>query len=94
MVIIISGDIRRRSSRGGGADGARLLVQAELSQRALELLALPDDGQARLILDVGCGSCLSGDAITEAGHTWLVGPTSDSLLFLTLSLSRETPLQT
>ncbi len=48
--------------------------QAELSQRALELLALPDDGAARFILDIGCGSCLSGDAISEAGHTWLVRP--------------------
>jgi 18S rRNA (guanine1575-N7)-methyltransferase len=35
-------------------------VQAKLTQRALELLALPDDGQPRLLLDLGCGSGLSG----------------------------------
>lgn len=47
-------------------------MQTQLSERALELLALPDDGVPRLLLDVGCGSCLSGDAISEAGHTWVV----------------------
>lgn len=46
--------------------------QAQLSERALELLALPEDGVPRLLLDLGCGSCLSGDAISEAGHTWVV----------------------
>lgn len=55
-------------------------IQAELSQRALELLALPDDGSSRLILDIGCGSCLSGDAITEAGHTWVGLDISQSML--------------
>lgn len=55
-------------------------IQAELSERALELLALPNDGASRLILDVGCGSCLSGDAITEAGHTWVGMDISQSML--------------
>jgi SAM-dependent methyltransferase len=41
------------------------------SQRALELLALPPDGTPRLLLDIGCGSGLSGEALTEAGHNWL-----------------------
>jgi 18S rRNA (guanine1575-N7)-methyltransferase len=40
-------------------------------QRALELLALPPDGTPRLLLDIGCGSGLSGEALTEAGHSWL-----------------------
>jgi SAM-dependent methyltransferase len=40
-------------------------------QRALELLALPPDGTPRLLLDIGCGSGLSGEALTEAGHAWL-----------------------
>lgn len=33
-------------------------VQSQLSQRCFELLALPP-GRSSLLLDVGCGSCLS-----------------------------------
>lgn len=47
-------------------------LQARLTQRALELLALPDDGQPRLLLDLGCGSGLSGENLTEQGHHWVV----------------------
>lgn len=46
--------------------------QDKLTQRAMELLALPDDGTPRLLLDIGCGSGLSGEAITEKGHQWVV----------------------
>lgn len=46
--------------------------QNKLTQRAMELLALPDDGIPRMLLDVGCGSGLSGEAITESGHMWTV----------------------
>jgi len=45
-------------------------VQRRLTERALELLALPGGGP-KLLLDVGCGSCLSGDVLTEAGHAWV-----------------------
>jgi 18S rRNA (guanine1575-N7)-methyltransferase len=47
------------------------LVSSLPAQRALELLALPPDGTPRLLLDIGCGSGLSGEALTEAGHAWL-----------------------
>ena len=36
-----------------------LNIQTELATRAIELLAFPDDGP-KLILDVGCGTGLSG----------------------------------
>lgn len=45
-------------------------LQAALTERALELLALPSDGRRRLLLDLGCGSGLSGDALAAAGHAW------------------------
>ena len=52
-----------------------LSEQEALTQRALELLALPDDDQVKLLLDVGCGSGLSGQALTEKGHVWMVSMT-------------------
>eukprot|EP00775_Hariotina_reticulata_P003794 gene3794-4052_t len=48
-----------------------IAIQESLTQRALELLALPPDGIPRLLLDIGCGSGLSGEALSEAGHAWV-----------------------
>uniref|UniRef100_A0A8C6Z1Y2 BUD23 methyltransferase n=1 Tax=Nothoprocta perdicaria TaxID=30464 RepID=A0A8C6Z1Y2_NOTPE len=45
-------------------------IQAQMSERAVELLALPEDRPC-LLLDVGCGSGLSGDHISEEGHYWV-----------------------
>lgn len=42
-----------------------------LLQRALELLALPQDDVPRLLLDIGCGSGLSGETLTDVGHSWV-----------------------
>ena len=44
-------------------------IQTSLTERALELLALPNEDC--FVLDVGCGSGLSGDCLTEAGHHWI-----------------------
>lgn len=63
-------------------------IQAELSERALELLALPDDGIPRLLLDIGCGSGLSGETISESGHEWIGLDISRSML--DVALERET----
>lgn len=46
-------------------------IQAALTERALELLALPQDGPPCLLLDLGCGSGLSGEALSEAGLMWV-----------------------
>ncbi|OMO81500.1 Methyltransferase type 11 [Corchorus olitorius] len=59
-------------------------IQTELSERALELLALPDDGVPRLLLDIGCGSGLSGETITESGHQWIGLDISHSMLNVAL----------
>eukprot|EP00088_Acartia_fossae_P058638 TRINITY_DN688_c0_g1_i4.p1 TRINITY_DN688_c0_g1~~TRINITY_DN688_c0_g1_i4.p1 ORF type:complete len:276 (-),score=41.47 TRINITY_DN688_c0_g1_i4:47-874(-) len=45
-------------------------IQSEMSERALELLALPEDSPS-YILDIGCGSGLSGESIEEQGHVWV-----------------------
>ena len=44
-------------------------IQRTLSERAIELLRLPPD-ESCYILDVGCGSGLSGAALEEQGHMW------------------------
>ena len=48
------------------AQNSRILdIQTTMSERAVELLALPDDGQPLMLLDIGCGSGISGDVLTE-----------------------------
>ena len=46
-------------------------IQERLTERALELLNFPNDGTPRFLLDVGCGSGLSGDRLSELGHYWV-----------------------
>ena len=54
-------------------DNTRMIaIQSSLTERALELLALPSDGTPRLLLDLGCGSGLSGETLSDNGHTWVV----------------------
>ncbi|CAL5419419.1 unnamed protein product [Camellia sinensis] len=64
-------------------------IQAKLSERALELLALPDDGVPRLLLDVGCGSGLSGETLSENGHQWIGLDISQSMLSVALEREAE-----
>ena len=47
-------------------------VQREITERAIELLRLPPVSEKpSLILDVGCGSGLSGKVLEEQGHVWV-----------------------
>jgi len=55
-------------------------IQDRLTERAVELLNFPDDGVPRLLLDVGCGSGLSGERLTELGHEWIGTDISKSML--------------
>lgn len=54
-------------------------VQAQMTERALELLDLQDPS---LVLDVGCGSGLSGEILTNSdpAHTWVGLDISSSML--------------
>jgi len=45
-------------------------IQNQLAERAIEMLALPPDTPG-LILDIGCGSGLSGEVLSEHGHVWV-----------------------
>ncbi len=54
-------------------------IQSQMSQRAIELLELPE-GKPALILDIGCGSGLSGEELTDSGHFWIGLDISDSML--------------
>lgn len=62
-------------------------IQAKISERALELLNLPNDGVPRLLLDIGCGSGLSGETLSEDGHHWIGYDISPSML--DVALERE-----
>lgn len=48
-------------------------IQREITERAIELLKLPSPANTRpsFILDVGCGSGLSGQVLEEHGHVWV-----------------------
>jgi len=54
-------------------------AQYEMTERALQILAIPEDKQA-LILDIGCGSGLSGDVLTDNGYLWIGVDISRSML--------------
>ncbi|KAJ2801948.1 18S rRNA (guanine1575-N7)-methyltransferase, partial [Coemansia furcata] len=45
-------------------------IQAEMTMRAVELLNLSDESSYYL-LDIGCGSGLSGEVLEEDGHIWV-----------------------
>jgi len=51
-------------------------IQREITERAIELLRLPspsprEGGAPGFVLDVGCGSGLSGQVLEEHGHVWV-----------------------
>ncbi|KDD73291.1 hypothetical protein H632_c2337p0 [Helicosporidium sp. ATCC 50920] len=64
-------------------------IQTRLTARALELLALPQDRAPRMLLDLGCGSGLSGQTLTEHGHIWLGLDISSAML----SVAQERELE-
>jgi len=55
-------------------------IQAEMTSRAIELLNLGDDAPPAMLLDIGCGSGLSGELLDEAGHIWVGMDVAPSML--------------
>ncbi|XP_012495782.1 PREDICTED: probable 18S rRNA (guanine-N(7))-methyltransferase [Propithecus coquereli] len=62
-------------------------VQTRMAGRALELLCLPE-GQPCYLLDIGCGSGLSGGYLSDEGHYWVGIDISPAML--DAALDRET----
>lgn len=58
-----------------------------MTLRALELLALPENAGPQFLLDIGCGSGLSGEIIEEEGHVWVGCDVAPSML--EVALDRE-----
>ncbi|ABN67378.1 predicted protein [Scheffersomyces stipitis CBS 6054] len=54
-------------------------IQAKMTLRALELLNLEKE-QPHFLLDLGCGSGLSGEILTEEGYNWIGMDISPSML--------------
>ncbi|KAJ7995106.1 hypothetical protein DPEC_G00241130 [Dallia pectoralis] len=63
-------------------------IQSQMSERAVELLNLPED-QSCFLLDVGCGSGLSGDYLSEEGHYWVGVDISTAMLNVALDRDVE-----
>ncbi|XP_046853481.1 probable 18S rRNA (guanine-N(7))-methyltransferase [Xenia sp. Carnegie-2017] len=54
-------------------------IQVSLAERTLELLGMTDE-EPKFLLDIGCGSGLSGDVISQAGHYWVGFDISKAML--------------
>ncbi|XP_064334688.1 probable 18S rRNA (guanine-N(7))-methyltransferase isoform X2 [Camelus dromedarius] len=63
-------------------------VQTKMAGRALELLYLPED-QPCYLLDIGCGSGLSGDYLSDEGHYWVGIDISPAMLDAALDRDTE-----
>jgi 18S rRNA (guanine1575-N7)-methyltransferase len=59
-----------------------------MAKRAFSMLAIPP-GRPSLILDIGCGSGLSGAVLTEAGHTFIGMDIAPDML--AIAAGREDP---
>lgn len=54
-------------------------IQADMTYRALELLNIPPEEPA-FLLDIGCGSGLSGEILDEEGYVWIGVDIAPSML--------------
>eukprot|EP00531_Pseudo-nitzschia_arenysensis_P019154 CAMPEP_0116122204 /NCGR_PEP_ID=MMETSP0329-20121206/4092_1 /TAXON_ID=697910 /ORGANISM="Pseudo-nitzschia arenysensis, Strain B593" /LENGTH=320 /DNA_ID=CAMNT_0003616041 /DNA_START=96 /DNA_END=1061 /DNA_ORIENTATION=- len=59
-----------KEARKYNSSSRMINVQREITLRAIELLLLPPD-ETSLVLDIGCGSGLSGLVLEEKGHVWV-----------------------
>jgi 18S rRNA (guanine1575-N7)-methyltransferase len=62
-------------------------IQAEITQRAIDLLEINMENP--IILDLGCGSGLSGQTISENGYEWVGMDISPSMLKIASSSTKN-----
>eukprot|EP00800_Vazella_pourtalesii_P013282 TRINITY_DN315_c0_g1_i3.p1 TRINITY_DN315_c0_g1~~TRINITY_DN315_c0_g1_i3.p1 ORF type:complete len:230 (-),score=67.34 TRINITY_DN315_c0_g1_i3:532-1221(-) len=60
-------------------NGRIIEIQLSMTERAVELLRVPPD-TSQFLLDIGCGSGLSGEYISEQGHHWVGVDISPAML--------------
>ena len=69
-------------------DSTRVIdIQCVMADRCVQLLDLDDN--ASLILDIGCGSGLSGDVLDEYGYAWVGMDISKDMLGMYSISKRE-----
>lgn len=61
-------------------------IQASMTNRALDLLNLTEPS---FVLDLGCGSGLSGEILSEHGHAWVGMDISPSMLDIALQRQQQ-----
>lgn len=71
---------RSEAELRAGVRSSRIIeIQSQMARRAVELLALPA-GRACFLLDIGCGSGLSGGELRACGYHWAGIDISRSML--------------
>lgn len=55
------------------------MIQRTMAERCIELLSLPNDPD-QVILDIGCGSGISGSVLEEKGYLWVGMDISEAML--------------
>ena len=62
------------------AQNTRMIeIQRELTDRAIQILAIPE-GTSKLLLDIGCGTGISGGVLSEYEHMWVGTDLSKGML--------------
>lgn len=61
-----------------------------MTYRAMELLNIPE-GETAFLLDIGCGSGLSGEILDEEGHIWAGVDVSPSMLGMSVISASQSP---
>ena len=78
-----------KEARKYNSSSRMINVQREITLRAIELLLLPPN-ETSLVLDVGCGSGLSGQVLEEQGHVWVGCDVSRDMLQVAHERMKET----
>ena len=71
-----------------GGNSRMILIQTNMTERALELCKLPPMS-GKTVLDIGCGSGISGEVLTEYAHYWVGMDISPNIMLVALEGETE-----